>query len=74
MDGLGNGNVETSVTCELLKTSGLACQTLANRLRVSLGGVGKEKLLESTTENMLPIINSLFGELTLLGARQRRTS
>lgn len=27
----------------------------------------KERLLEYTSDNMLPIINSLFGELTLLG-------
>mmetsp|Transcript_11262 Transcript_11262/g.15461 ORF Transcript_11262/g.15461 Transcript_11262/m.15461 type:complete len:812 (-) Transcript_11262:372-2807(-) len=29
--------------------------------------IGKEKLLEYTSEDMLPIIESLFGELTLLG-------
>ena len=29
--------------------------------------VGKERLLEMTSDNMLPIMNSLFGELTLLG-------
>ncbi|MEM7518297.1 MAG: hypothetical protein AAF368_15410, partial [Planctomycetota bacterium] len=28
---------------------------------------GKERLLEKTSDNMIPIINSLFGELTLLG-------
>lgn len=27
----------------------------------------KERLLEHTSDNMLPIISSLFGELTLLG-------